>query len=251
MRARPLAVLLASVLWLAALSAAAPERSAAPETPQPVASDINERFLDPDLDVESWTERFETESREIYVARAAIVDALGLRPGMTAADIGAGTGLFLAPFAHAVGAEGRVYAVEISPRFLEHLRARAAREGLEQVQVVTGSEISPELPPGSVDVAFVCDTYHHFTHPQAMLAGLRHALRPGGALVVIDFERVPGQTRDWILEHVRAGKDTFRSEIEAAGFVLEDEVEIDVLEENYMLIFRRPKRLPIDPAATP
>ena len=70
-----------------------------------------------------------------------------------------------------------------------------------------------------------------------MLASIRAALRPGGALVVVDFERIPGVSPDWILKHVRAGKDEFRAEIEAAGFRFVEEV--DLMRENYFLRFAR------------
>jgi predicted methyltransferase len=88
-----------------------------------------------------------------------------------------------------------------------------------------------------VDVAFICDAYHHFEDPGAMLASIRGALRPGGTLVVVDFERVPGRSPDWVLKHVRAGKDEFRAEIEAAGFRFEGEVKL--MRENYFLRFTR------------
>jgi len=201
---------------------------------------VNQNYLSPDLDVDRFVGIFEGESREIYSAREQITRALELAPGMSVADVGAGTGLFLDSFSRAVGAEGHVYAVEISPRFLEHLEARARREGLAQVRVIRGAERSTSLPPASVDVAFVCDTYHHFEYPRTTLATLYDAIRRGGALVVIDFERIPGETTDWILEHVRADKGVFKSEIEAAGFLFEGEVEIEGLEENYFLRFRRP-----------
>jgi predicted methyltransferase len=71
------------------------------------------------------------------------------------------------------------------------------------------------------------------------LASLRQALVPGGRLVVVDFERIEGQSRDWVLEHVRADRATFQSEIEAAGFELVDAPVIAGLEENYVLRFRR------------
>lgn len=201
---------------------------------------LNEKFRSEDLDVVHYVEVFETESREIYAERKAIVAAVDIAAGMSVADVGAGTGLFLSLFAEAVGATGRVYAVDISPRFVEHLEKRAKDEQLAQVDVVLGGDRSPGLPEASVDRVFVCDTYHHFEHPRAMLASLHGAVRPGGELLIIDFERVPGESRDWIFDHVRAGKEVFRSEIETAGFEFVEEVEIAGVEENYVLRFRRP-----------
>ncbi len=201
---------------------------------------INENFLSENLDVDRYVEIFEAESREIYLERAAIVEALDLEPGMAVADVGAGTGLFMDAFARAVGAGGVVYAVEIAPRFLDYLRERARLEGLPQVVVVEAGERSVALPDDSIDVAFVCDTYHHFEYPPSTLASLRRALRPGGSLFVVEFERVPGESQEWVIEHVRAGKEVFRREIERAGFELVREVKIDGLEENYVLEFRRP-----------
>jgi len=218
--------------------------STAPDPP-PAADEssvrpgINERFLSEDLDVDEWVARFEVESREIFSERKRIVGSLGLAPGMTIADVGAGTGLFLAPFAEAVGAAGRVYAVEISPRFLEHLQERARAEDLA-IRIVKGTERSVELPEASVDLAFVCDVYHHFEYPTSSLASLRRAIRPGGTLVVIDFHRIPGKSSDFVLKHVRAGQDVFTAEIEQAGFELVEELAIDGLSENYALRFRRP-----------
>jgi SAM-dependent methyltransferase len=237
-------VLLAGAVPLGcAPSAPAPDPApalpaAAPETPVPEG--INDAFLAPDLDVTRFVEVFETESREVYAQRHAIVAALRLAPGMAVADVGAGTGAFLDPLASAVGPEGRVWAVDISPAFVEHLRARAARAGLSQVEVVLASPRSVELRPESVDLVLVCDTYHHFEYPHETLGSLHRALRPGGALVVVDFEREPGVSREWILDHVRAGKLTFVREIESAGFQLDREIEGLGLKDNYVLLFRRP-----------
>ncbi len=201
---------------------------------------INDNFLSPELDVESYAGRFEGESREIFVQREGILAMLGLSEGQDVADIGAGTGLFTGPFSKAVGPSGTVYAVDISPGFLEHLRERGEKEGWTNVELVLCSEDSADLPKNSVDLAFVCDTYHHFEYPQATLASLRHALRPGGRLVVIDFERIPGVTREFLLGHVRAGKQVFRDEILVAGFEGPKEVDLEGLVENYVLIFRNP-----------
>ena len=179
------------------------------------------------------------ESREIFAQRDAIAAAVGLVPGKRIADVGAGTGLFVEPFAEAVGESGRVLAVDISPRLVQHMEERFAELDLGQVEVVRSEETSTTLAPGSVDVIFTCDTYHHFTHYEAMLASIHQALAPGGRLIIVDFERIPGVTRDWLLDHVRADKEQVTAEAEAAGFVLEEEVEIPGLMENYMLRFRK------------
>jgi ubiquinone/menaquinone biosynthesis C-methylase UbiE len=232
-------LLLPGVLLAAGVAPAAVARGD-PAGEASVRPGVNESYLSPDLDVEKWTQRFETESREIFRSRRQIVEQLRLRPGMAVADVGAGTGVFLGPLAGDVGSEGTVYAVEIAPKFIEHLRERVRTEGLSPVRVVVGKERSTELRPASVDLALVCDVYHHFEYPRSMLASLDAALRPGGALVVIDFERIPGRSRDWILDHMRAGKQQFVDEIEDAGFVLEEEVQVEGLVENYMLRFRKP-----------
>ena len=199
---------------------------------------INEKFLDPQLKVEEWTQKFEVESREIYHNRDRIVAALGLMPGMTVADIGAGTGLFILPFSQAVGEGGKVYAVEIAKNFLEHIRARASRASLTNVETVLGTERSVELPESSIDLAFICDVYHHFEYPQASLATLHKALKPGGEIVLIDFKCIPGESSEFILGHVRAGQEVFEAEFTAAGFEKISEVK-DLLKENYLARFRR------------
>jgi len=233
-----------STAWLGllcvALACSSPEPVQSTPVEPSVNPGINKNFLSPDLDVQHYVEVFEGESREVSVQRDAIVAALALSPGMTVADIGSGTGLFLPDFDRAVGPEGRVYAVEISPKFLEHLRERQKQEHLAQVVVVEGREDSVELPADSVDLAFVCDTYHHFEYPQSTLESLYKAIRPGGALVILDFERIPGKSSDWVLEHVRAGKEEVRKEIESAGFAFDRELHVEGLKENYVLRFRRP-----------
>jgi SAM-dependent methyltransferase len=212
----------------------------AQERTESVKPGINEQFLNPELRVEEWVERFETESREVFTAREEILEALGLEEGMRVADVGAGTGLFTGLFSQQVGPRGWVFAVDISPRFAEHLARRADRSRLSNITPVLCAEDSVLLPPESVDMVFVCDTYHHFEYPAATLASIRRALRPGGHLAVIDFERIPGVSREWTLDHVRAGKETFRGEIEMAGFELDRELDLDGLEENYFLLFRKP-----------
>ncbi len=233
-------VLITAVLL--ALSACASEKRPQPAAAPPprgasVAPGINDPYKD--ADPEKWAERFEVESREIYRERAKIVALLNLKPGEDIADIGSGTGLFVESFARAVQPEGVVYAVDITPEFLPHIKARAEKAGLANVATVLCTEDSVELPPGSIDVAFVCDTYHHFEYPARSLWSIQQALRPGGRMYVIDFERIEGRSRPFILEHVRAGREVFIQEIADAGFDVTVRPDATFLEENYVLECRK------------
>ena len=162
---------------------------------------------------------FEGESREVFTARHEVVEAFGIRPGQRVADIGAGTGFYSDLFAQEAGDKGWVYAVDISTRFLEHINQEYGDTA--NLTAVLGREDSVQLPPDSIDMAFLCDTYHHFEYPDSTMRSIHKALAPGGTVVIVDFERIPGETRQWTLDHVRAGKATTRKEMEAFGFELQ------------------------------
>lgn len=213
----------------------------APIAEASVRPGINDRYLDPNLNAEDSVNQFEVESREIFTSREHVVQALGLTPGLDVADIGAGTGLFVEPFARRIGPGGTLYAVDIAPAFIKHMQERADRLGLRNVKPRLCSETSAQLPRASVDLVFVCDTYHHFEYPMSTLASIRNAMRPDGTLVIVDFIREPGISREWVLNHVRAGESVVRAEIEQAGFEFIEKVQIKGFTENYFLRFRRPR----------
>lgn len=222
--------------------AARETRPAVPADEPSAKPGINQPYFE-NPDPGRWTERFETESREVYRARDKIVAELRLKPGAVVADIGAGTGLFTMLIAKAVGHEGRVYAVDIVPEFLPSIAQRARQEGLGNVETVLCTEKSVELKPRSIDGAFICDTYHHFEYPRHTLASLWDALRPGGWVAVVDFERIEGQSSEWVLGHVRCGKEVVRREFEESGFELVREANMrPALEENYLVFFRKRSR---------
>lgn len=202
---------------------------------------LNARFLGEDVDVPRFVGTFEGESREIAVHHQAIVDALLIDVGTTVADVGAGTGLFLESLSKAVGPSGQVMALDVSDAFVDHMTERVKKNGLENVEVRLSELRSANLEPNSVDLAFVCDVYHHFDHPQDMLASLASGIRPGGRLAVVDFHRIPGVSTEWILGHVRASKEVFVQEIIDAGFVPIEDIDLPGLEENYIVVFRLPQ----------
>ena len=99
-----------------------------------------------------------------------------------------------------------------------------------------------KLPPKSVDLVFICDTYHHFEFPFKTLASIHEALRPGGQLVLIDFHRIEGKSREWVLGHVRAGQEVFVKEIVVSGFKVV--ARRSFLKENYFVRFEKVEAKP-------
>lgn len=215
---------------------AAPELGPADELPpeqRAILDRINDRYAE-ETSPEQWGDRFEREGREVHDRQAEILAELGIAEGATVADIGAGTGLFTLPFAEAVGVSGKVYAVDIQTYFLDHIRGRADKAGLEQIELVQATAESAELPAGKVDLVFMCDAYHHVEQPGAYLRSLRRAMAEGGRLVIIDYDK--GEKGSWHYDHIRATPEQFRAEIEGVGFVLEREVKL--LEDNFFFVFR-------------
>src|SRR5271165_1110313 len=200
----------------------------------PTAKALNKSF---DADASQWTERFEHEGRAIYDKRVEIIDAMNLKPGMDVADIGAGSGLMSRLIAQRVAPNGTVYAVDIAKNMIDHIAEVAQKENIPNLKPVLGDPKSPKLAPNSVDVICIIDSYHHFEYPTDMLAEINKALRPNGMLMLIDFKRINGVSRDYILNMVRAGEGTFTDEFLNAGFELVDKRD-DMFPDNYLLKFK-------------
>ncbi len=219
-----------AICFLTLLATTAQEKSVKPG--------INKQFENPDP--KEWIQKFEGESREIAANAKEIVAACKLKPGMMVADVGAGTGLFTRKFASAVGDKGKVYAVDIAQTFLDHIKKTCADGKIKNVETVLCDQFSTKLPKNSVDLVFICDTYHHFEFPQRTLRSIHEALRPSGQIVLVDFHRIPGKSREWVVGHVRAGQEVFIGEIKSAGFKVVGEEKF--LKENYFVRFERVER---------
>ncbi|HUT13100.1 MAG TPA: methyltransferase domain-containing protein [Thermoguttaceae bacterium] len=191
------------------------------------------------VNVEQKVKQFEDGTREVVQKLDAILDACELKPGMTVADVGAGTGVFTRPFAARVAPEGKVFAVDITQKFLDHVARTCQEQKIENVECVLCTAASTELPPQSIDLAFTCDTYHHFEYPMKTLASIHQALRPGGRLIVIDFKKEEGANPKWVADHVRADKKTVIEEATQAGFKLIDAP--DLMKGQHLLRFEKVK----------
>jgi ubiquinone/menaquinone biosynthesis C-methylase UbiE len=209
-------------------------------TPEEAPAPATDPYPFEPVNLDLWLERLEVNSRELYNARAEVAGALKIEPGERVADVGAGTGIYTLLFAEKAGPSGVVYAVDIAPRFLTLINQRADDLGLDNVVSVLGRTDSVTLPPESVDAVFIADTYHYFDDPAAIMKTVFEALRPGGALYIVDFDLVEGETAPPEKRHVRFGKKGVAAEIASFGFGEAEEINVPGLRENYMLRFVRP-----------
>ena len=180
-----------------------------------------------------WLERTE---REIEEEPETALNAIGIAPGSTVADVGAGSGYFTVRMARRVGAQGRVYANDLQPEMLAMLASRLQKEGVRNVTLVQGTVDDPKLPAGSIDVILLVDVYHEFSQPQIMLRRMREALKPGGRLVLLEYRKedpsVPIRP-----EHKMSVAEA-KLEVEAEGYTLS---RVDsALPRQHILIFTRP-----------
>ena len=166
---------------IAALAAAAalsmpPAPAASGDVARPVASIVSPIWSSP-------------ERRDQAHEVDQIAARLALRPGVTVADIGAGSGYDTLRLAKLVGPRGRVLAEDVTPQYLTSLRGDIAAAGLKNVTVILGSAGDPRLPPHSIDAAIMVHMYHEIEQPMALLAALAPAFRAGGRLGVEELDR--------------------------------------------------------------
>ncbi len=180
----------------------------------------------------AWLERPERERQE---RTDLLIANLPLEEDFVVADIGAGTGYFSFPVAARVPS-GRVLAVDIQREMLDIVDARKRDAGVTNVETVQGTITNPNLPAGVVDLAFIVDAYHEFSHPREMGQGIYDALKPGGRLVLIEYRgedpRVPIKPLHKMTEAQA------RSEMDALGF--EWLATEDFLPQQHFMVFVKP-----------
>ncbi len=178
-----------------------------------------------------WLDRPEREDEE---APTKAIAALELKPGMTVADVGAGSGYYAMRLSRAVGPTGKVFATDVQRGMLDLIERRVRDEGVTNVTTVLGSAENPSLPARALDLALMVDVYHELQAPQTFMRRLREALKPDGRLVLLEFRKedpkVPIR-----LEH-KMSVDEARRELAEDGFVF-DRV-LDVLPWQHILIFK-------------
>ena len=174
---------------------------------------------------------------------ARTIEALGLRPGLRVADVGAGNGEWAERIGREVGETGHVYATEVDRDDLQKIETRLKDAGLKNVTPILGTQEDTGLAPGCCDAILLRMVYHHFTEPARMRASLRSALRRGAPLVVIDTE----PQKNW--RHLEGVPDRGGHGIKEAALVREmtaDGFEVVARHDDwagdgdrYCVVFRR------------
>jgi ubiquinone/menaquinone biosynthesis C-methylase UbiE len=181
---------------------------------------------------ESFAARFEDPSRALFRYRAAIAGLMQIKPGMTVAEIGAGSGYLARFLAEKVGPGGRVIANELEPKMVAYMNERAAREGLKNFKTVQGNAASTGFEAASIDAMAVVYAFSFFDQPAEMLASMNASLKPNGLLLIVDVPRegidssAPGMDAEEVVALASA-----------AGF--NRERENGVVPGHYALIFRK------------
>ncbi len=159
--------------------------------------------------------------------------SLRLRPGQVVCDLGAGSGYLTVRLARAVGADGRVKAVDVQPEMLALLKERLGRENLHNVDLVLGTEKDPRLAPASVDLVLMVDVYHEFAFPHEMMRHIAAALRPGGRVVFVEYRKEDRAVP--IKEVHKMSAAQVRREMRPHALTLIE--KIDVLPRQHILVF--------------
>jgi ubiquinone/menaquinone biosynthesis C-methylase UbiE len=179
-----------------------------------------------------WLDRAERE-REEQPTRA--LQMMQIAPGMTVADIGAGSGYFTERLARLVGPTGRVFATDIQPGMIDLLKRRLSAQTIQNVSVILSEPSNPLLPAGTIDLALMVDVYHELGDPQTVLKHIRTALKPEGRLVLVEYKgedpTIP------ILPSHKMTVAQAKIELEAEGFTLA--TAISSLPRQHVLIFTK------------
>ena len=164
-----------------------------------------------------------------------LIDALDIPEGATVADVGAGTGYFTWRLARKVGPGGKVLAIDIQQRMLDLVSQTIAQHELTNVECVLATDSDPRLPERSIDLVFIAYSYHEFAKPDATMAAVRRALKPGGRVFILEFAKENRLAPASSLHKMTL--DEIRREIEPLGFTIER--MLDFLPLQHGLVFRK------------
>lgn len=182
-----------------------------------------------------WVKVLDSPERLESLRVGEVVARLGIRPGQVVADLGAGTGPFVPAFAQAVGAKGKVYAVDVDDGFFPYIERRAKDSGVNNVQTVLGVFTDPKLPSADVDVAFFHDVVHHIENRDGYMKALVKYLKPSARIVIIDYH--PAQSPHANEPALQVSKAQANAWLAPLGF--KPVQDVSLFDEKWFVIYGR------------
>jgi len=179
--------------------------------------------------------RLDRPGRERDERTDLLVAALPVEADDAVADIGAGTGYFSFRVAERVP-NGVVYAVDIQQEMLDEIERRKRERGVDNVETLLGRVDDPVLGEQSVDLIFIVDAYHEFSHPREMGEAIYKSLKPGGYLIVVEDRAEDIARSSGALHNMMEAQA--RKEITALGFTWVRTESF--LPQQHFLVFQRP-----------
>lgn len=177
-----------------------------------------------------WSKVFDEPGRDAWQKPDEVVTLVAAAPGQTVADLGAGTGYFLGRLSKAVGPKGKVLGLDVEADMVRFMTERAAKEKLGNVEARQVRTDDPGLAPASVDRILIVDTWHHIGAREAYVPRLAQALKPKGAVIVVDFTM--DSRRGPPVQH-RIAPEQVVKELTAAG--LEASIASETLPDQYVV----------------
>lgn len=228
---------------LACLGLVAATGCAGPDAHEPASTpDEHEAMHEhgaPHHDLDRWAQTLDDPARDAWQKPDEVVATLAIDEGMVVADVGAGTGYFAQRLSRAVGARGKVLALDVEPDLVARMRRRFDEAGLGNVEARLVSPADPALPPATVDRVLLVDVWHHMRDRVAYATKLRQALTTSGRLVIVDY---PPGAPEGPPPELRVSPEAVLGELKAAGFMAR--VAPETLPRQFVVIGE------LDPAAS-
>jgi ubiquinone/menaquinone biosynthesis C-methylase UbiE len=182
------------------------------------AAEEHQRHRQP-TDIKKYLEQLDSEDRDQYQKPRQVIEALNLRPGLAVADLGSGSGYFTRRFIEAVTETGKVYAVDVEPEMLKYTEESVVHMHRSYTaEFILARPDNPKLPYESIDLLFLCNTYHHLEERAKYFSDTKSSLKPGGRLAIIDFYNDERSGELGFPKQHLVPRDTVITELTKAGY---------------------------------